>query len=58
MRTEQKTCYGMFYAVFDWENGKWEMSSGKTGKVPLSHMVGEVGKWEVVGKWGKSSFLN
>jgi len=39
--------------VLDWENGKWEMPSGKTGKFPLSHLVDEVGKWEDVGSSGK-----
>jgi len=41
------------HTVLDWENGKWEMPSWKTGKFPLSHLVDEVGKWEDVGSSGK-----
>jgi len=33
------------------ENGKWEMDSGKCGKLPPSHFVVLVGKWEIVVKW-------
>jgi len=46
-----------FGAVLDWENGKWEMSSGKTGKFPLSHLVDEVGKWKVVVNSGKLGII-